>query len=92
LGVRNNPYRDRKSERDPTRQSVAESTKNPETLAQAGVKSKAVYCTLRRYGTIGIFEGPDERMLMKATTDAFDWTAVEMHTIVPIEEEAELLE
>jgi len=78
-------------ERDTIQQSVAESTKNPETLARAGVKFKAVYCTLRRYGTIGIFEGPDERVFMKATADAFNWTASGTHTVVPIEEAAKLL-
>jgi len=51
-----------------------------------------MYCTLRRYGTIGIFEAPDEKVSMKTAIDAFDRVASRTHTVVPIEEEVKLLE
>jgi len=75
-----------------TKESVGEVNKYIEKLAKEGVKFKAMYWTLGKYDTIGIFEAPDEKAAMKAMNGVSDVAETQTLVAVPREEAARLLE
>ena len=75
-----------------SKESVAYVNKYVEKLGKDGVKFKAMYWTLGRYDTIGIFEAPDEKAAMKAMMGVGDVASTETLVAVLREEAARLLE
>ena len=75
----------------PTRESVDATNKYIEKLAKEGVVFKAMYWTLGRYDTIGVFEAPNELAAMKAMMGVADIAKTETLTAVSRAEAAKIL-
>jgi uncharacterized protein with GYD domain len=76
----------------PTKEEVNATNEYVKNLVKEGVVFKAMYWTLGRYDTIGIFEAPNELMAMKAIIGVADIADTETLTVVPRDEIAKTLD
>jgi uncharacterized protein with GYD domain len=75
-----------KFRKKPRKEDTNASSKMVENLAKEGIVFKAMYWTLGRYDTIGIFEAPSEHIAMKAMLKFADVVDTETLTTVSRDE------